>query len=92
MIYQATDAMFLGVLAVLAARFDSHQFIFEFRRMFPREYGMDLGALSSGRDPERTLHSLYAKRLRKFSGLTAVQKVWSLNVRGGRTRNQGWQQ
>ena len=90
-IYQATDLMFALVCQALPQTFDSHRFIEVVKAMFPQEYQTDL-AMRRALDPERSLHSLYAKRLRRMARLTPTRRVRSTNVRGGNTLNQEWRQ
>jgi hypothetical protein len=85
------DDVFETVLSRLEDEFESHDFIFEMMRRFPREYTYALYECRRAKDPIQTLH---AKIGRKLSGMKErvgkTRKKTSRNVRGLPSTNQFW--
>jgi len=85
------DDLFETILDRMNDEFESHDFIFEMMRRFPREYTYALYECRRAKDPIQTLH---AKIGRKLSGLKnrvgKTRKKTSRNVRGLPSTNQFW--
>lgn len=85
------DNVFETVLHRMPDEFDSHDFIFEMMRRFPREYTHSLYECRRAKDPIQTLH---AKIGRKLAGMkermAKTRRKTSRNVRGLPSTNQFW--
>lgn len=86
------DDVFETVIDHLAGRFDSHDFIFEMMRRFPREYTQSLYECRRSKDPIQTLHAKIGRKLLDFRHrIRKMQRSSSRNVRGLPSENQHWQ-
>ena len=86
------DEVFESVLDSMEANFDSHDFIFEMMRHFPREYTHALYECRRAKDPIQTLHAKIGKKLLEFDGrIHKTTRKTSRNVRGLSSRNQYWE-
>jgi hypothetical protein len=86
------DEVFETVIDHLDDRFDSHDFIFEMMRRFPREYTYSLFECRRSKDPIRTLHSKIGRKLLEFTDrIRKVERKSSQNVRGLPSENQHWE-
>ena len=86
------DDVFETIIDHLEDRFDSHDFIFEMMRRFPREYTYSLFECRRSKDPIRTLHSKIGRKILKFSDrIRKVKRKSSQNVRGLPSENQHWE-
>jgi hypothetical protein len=86
------DNVFETVIDHLGERFDSHDFIFEMMRRFPREYTHSLYECRRAKDPIQTLHAKIGRKLLDFENrIRKVQRSSSRNVRGLPSENQHWQ-
>jgi HEPN domain-containing protein len=86
------DHVFETVIAHLEDRFDSHDFIFEMMRRFPREYTSSLYECRRSKDPIQTLHAKIGRKLLEFSDLIRKAKRGSSRkVRGLPSENQHWE-
>jgi hypothetical protein len=61
---------FEAVLAVMDARFTTHQFLLRLAHDHQREYVAGLAAFSEGGMPFKDLHHALVKRLKKLDGKT----------------------
>lgn len=86
------DDVYETVLDHLEDRFDSHDFIFEMMRRFPREYTYSLFECRRSKDPIRTLHSRIGRKLLEFGDrIRKIEPKSSRNVRGLPSGNQHWE-
>ncbi|MBN2070313.1 MAG: hypothetical protein JW814_02560 [Candidatus Krumholzibacteriota bacterium] len=86
------DTVFESILEKMEDRFDSHDFIFEMMRAFPREYTIALYQCRKAKDPIRTLHSRIGRKLLDFSDrIEKSSRKASRNTRGLPSRNQYWE-
>jgi len=86
------DDVFETVIDHLEDRFDSHDFIFEMMRRFPREYTYSLFECRRSKDPIQTLHSKIGRKLLEFGDIIRkVERKASQNVRGLPSENQHWE-
>jgi hypothetical protein len=86
------DDVFETVIAHLDDRFDSHDFIFEMMRRFPREYTNSLYECRRSKDPIQTLHAKIGRKLLEFGDLIRkAERSSSRNVRGLPSGNQHWE-
>ena len=86
------DDVLEAVLAALDERFDSHDFIFEMMRRFPREYTNALYECRRAKDPIRTLHAQIGRKLAEMKGRIRKSKMTrSPNARGLPSTNQFWE-
>lgn len=86
------DTLFESILDRMKPKFDSHDFIFEMMRHFPREYTIALYECRRAKDPIRTLHSKIGRKLLGFSGrIKKTSRKASRNTRGLASRNQFWE-
>lgn len=86
------DNLFEGVLEHMEDRFDSHDFIFEMMRRFPRQYTHALYECRRSKDPIQTLHAKIGRKLLEFGGrLRKIRRKSSRNVRGLPSANQHWE-
>jgi len=86
------DEVFETIIGHLENRFDSHDFIFEMMRRFPREYTFSLYECRRSKDPIRTLHAKIGRKLLKFSDvIRKTERTSSRNVRGLPSGNQHWE-
>ncbi|RJR31556.1 MAG: hypothetical protein C4574_01005 [Candidatus Latescibacterota bacterium] len=86
------DDVFETVIDHLEPRFDSHDFIFEMMRRFPREYTHSLYECRRSKDPIQTLHAKIGRKLLDFRHrIRKMQRSSSRNVRGLPSENQHWQ-
>jgi hypothetical protein len=60
------DNVFETVLENMEDQFDSHDFIFEMMRRFPREYTKALYECRRSKDPIQTLHQKIGRKLLEF--------------------------
>ena len=60
------DDVFETIIDHLEDRFDSHDFIFEMMRRFPREYTSSLYECRRSKDPIQTLHAKIGRKLLEF--------------------------
>ena len=85
------DDVFETVIDHLEDRFDSHDFIFEMMRRFPREYTGSLYECRRSKDPIQTLHAKIGRKLLDFRHrIRKMQRSSSRNVRGLPSENQHW--
>ena len=85
------DDVFEQVLDHMPDSFDSHDFIFEMMRRFPREYTLSLYEYRRSKDPIQTLHQMIGRKLVGFSDrIRTDQKKSSQNVRGLPSENLRW--
>lgn len=86
------DDVFETIIAHLEDRFDSHDFIFEMMRRFPREYTTSLYECRRSKDPIQTLHAKIGRKLLEFGDLIRkAERTSSRNVRGLPSGNQHWE-
>jgi len=86
------DEAFETVLDHLEDRFDSHDFIFEMMRRFPREYTYSLFECRRSKDPIQTLHAKIGRKLLDFGDrIRKTERSSSQNVRGLPSGNQHWE-
>lgn len=86
------DSVFETIIDHLVDRFDSHDFIFEMMRRFPREYTYSLYECRRAKDPIQTLHAKIGRKLSDFKHrIRKVRRSSSRNVRGLPSENQHWQ-
>jgi hypothetical protein len=86
------DEVFERVIDALGENFDSHDFIFEMMRRFPREYTLSLYECRRSKDPIQTLHQKIGRKLLSFSDrIRKVERKSSQNVRGLPSENQHWE-
>ncbi len=85
------DDVFETILDHMNEEFESHDFIFEMMRRFPREYTNSLYECRRAKDPIQTLH---AKIGRKLAGMkervVKSRRKTSRNARGLTSTNQFW--
>ena len=85
------DTVFETVLEKMNDRFDSHDFIFEMMRSFPREYTAALYQCRRSKDPIQTLHSKIGRKLLDFDDrIRKSSRKSSRNTRGLPSANQFW--
>lgn len=85
------DEVFEQVLDHMPDSFDSHDFIFEMMRRFPREYTLSLYEYRRSKDPIQTLHQMIGRKLVGFSDrIRTDQRKSSQNVRGLPSENLHW--
>jgi hypothetical protein len=85
------DDVFETILASMESEFESHDFIFEMMRHFPREYTWSLYECRRAKDPIRTLHAKIGRKLSEMKGrIVKTRKKSSRNVRGLTSSNQFW--
>ena len=85
------DTLFEAILDKMEDNFDSHDFIFEMMRFFPREYTHALYECRRAKDPIQTLHAKIGRKLLTFSDrIVKRRKGASRNPRGLPSRNQYW--
>ena len=86
------EDVFETIIAHLEGRFDSHDFIFEMMRRFPREYTYSLFECRRSKDPIRTLHSKIGRKLLEFGDrIRTIERKSSQNVRGLPSGNRHWE-
>ena len=86
------DRVFESILENISDHFDSHDFIFEMMRHFPREYTNALYECRRAKDPIQTLHAKIGRKLLEFKGsIKKTRRTSSRNTRGLPSRNQHWQ-
>jgi hypothetical protein len=86
------DELFESILDAMNDQFDSHDFIFEMMRHYPREYTRALYECRRSKDPIQTLHAKIGKKLLDFRGrIRKTRRKASRNVRGLPSDNQYWQ-
>jgi len=86
------DNLFEDVLEHMEERFDSHDFIFEMMRRFPRQYTHALYECRRSKDPIQTLHAKIGRKLLEYGGrLRKTRRKSSRNVRGLPSANQYWE-
>lgn len=86
------DEAFDVVIGNMDEEFDSHDFIFEMMRRFPREYTHALFECRRSKDPIQTLHAKIGRKLLDFRGrIRKTRRKHSRNVRGLHSDNQYWQ-
>ena len=85
------DDVFETVLGRMNEEFESHDFIFEMMRRFPREYTHALYECRRAKDPIQTLHAKIGRKLSVMKGrIGKTRKKTSRNVRGLPSTNQFW--
>ncbi len=85
------DDVFEAILASMENEFESHDFIFEMMRHFPREYTYSLYECRRAKDPIRTLHAKIGRKLSDMKDRIAKTRMKSSrNVRGLTSSNQFW--
>ena len=85
------DEVFETILEKLDDKFESHDFIFEMMRRFPREYTVALYECRRAKDPIQTLHAKIGRKLSGMKGrISKTRKKTSRNVRGLPSTNQFW--
>ena len=86
------DEVFETIIENLGPQFDSHDFIFDMMRHYPREYAKALYECRRSKDPIQSLHAKIGKKLLHFNGtIRKVRSKSSRNVRGLPSRNQYWE-
>ena len=86
------DELFESILEKMKDQFDSHDFIFEMMRHYPRQYTHALYECRRAKDPIQTLHSKIGKKLLDFRGrIRKMRRKTSRNVRGLPSENQFWE-
>ncbi len=86
------DNVFETILEKMEDQFDSHDFIFEMMRRFPREYTKALYECRRSKDPIQTLHQKIGRKLLEFRPrIRKTRRTSSRNVRGLPSANQYWQ-
>lgn len=86
------DTMFESILDKMEDRFDSHDFIFEMMRHFPREYTHALYECRRSKDPIQTLHAKIGRKLLEFEDrIGKSHRRSTRNTRGLPSRNQFWE-
>lgn len=86
------DDLFESILEKMNDQFDSHDFIFEMMRHYPRQYTHALYECRRAKDPIQTLHAKIGKKLLDFRGrIRKTRRTASRNVRGLPSRNQHWE-
>jgi hypothetical protein len=86
------DELFETIISHLEDRFDSHDFIFEMMRRFPRAYTFSLYECRRSKDPIQTLHAKIGRKLLEFSDvIRKASRASSRNVRGLPSGNQHWE-
>lgn len=86
------DRVFDTVIDNLEDKFDSHDFIFEMMRRFPREYTNALYECRRAKDPIQTLHGMIGRKLLEFKDrIRKTKRKASRNVRGLPSENQHWE-
>jgi hypothetical protein len=86
------DELFESILDTMGDQFDSHDFIFEMMRHYPREYTHALFECRRSKDPIQSLHAKIGKKLLDFkSRIRKKRKKSSRNVRGLPSTNQFWE-
>ena len=85
------DDVFQTILKNMPDEFDSHDFIFDMMRHFPRQYTNALYQCRRSKDPIQTLHAKIGRKLLGFEGQIAkTRKKSSRNPRGLPSTNQHW--
>lgn len=85
------DDVFETILDRMEDEFESHDFIFEMMRHFPREYTVSLYECRRAKDPIQTLHAKIGRKLSDMKGrISKTRKKTSRNVRGLPSTNQFW--
>jgi hypothetical protein len=85
------DDVFETILGRMKGEFESHDFIFEMMRRFPREYTHALYECRRAKDPIQTLHAKIGRKLAGMKGrIGKTRKKTSRNVRGLTSTNQFW--
>ena len=85
------DDVFETILGRMDDDFESHDFIFEMMRRFPREYTYSLFECRRAKDPIQTLHAKIGRKLSDMKERIAkTRKKSSRNVRGLTSTNQFW--
>ena len=85
------DEVFETILEKLDDEFESHDFIFEMMRRFPREYTKALYECRRSKDPIQTLHQKIGRKLLEFRPrIRKLRLKSSQNVRGLPSANQFW--
>ena len=85
------DEVFETILEKLDDKFESHDFIFEMMRRFPREYTQALYECRRSKDPIQTLHQKIGRKLLEFRPrIQKIRRISSRNVRGLPSTNQLW--
>ena len=87
------DDVFETIIGHLEDRFDSHDFIFEMMRRFPRAYTSSLYECRRSKDPIQTLHAKIGRKLLEFGDLIrkVERRTSSRNARGLPSGNQHWE-
>lgn len=86
------DEVFETIIENLGPQFDSHDFIFDMMRHYPREYTKALYECRRSKDPIQSLHAKIGKKLLDFNEtIRKVRKKSSRNVRGLPSTNQYWE-
>jgi hypothetical protein len=85
------DDVFETIIDSLEDDFDSHDFIFEMMRRYPRDYTKALYECRRAKDPIQTLHAKIGRKLLDFDDrIRKTRRKASRNVRGLHSRNQYW--
>lgn len=86
------DEIFETIIGNMNERFDSHDFIFEMMRRYPRQYTHALYECRRSKDPIQTLHGMIGRKLLEFNDrIRKTMRKASRNVRGLPSENQYWQ-
>jgi hypothetical protein len=86
------DEVFESIIENLGPQFDSHDFIFDMMRHYPRDYTKALYECRRSKDPIQTLHAKIGRKLLEFNAtIRKVRRKSSRNVRGLPSRNQYWE-
>ncbi len=85
------DELFESIIDVMPEEFDSHDFIFEMMRHYPRQYTNALYECRRSKDPIHTLHAMIGRKLLSFQGrIRKINRKTSRNPRGLPSSNQYW--
>jgi len=85
-----TDAMLEASIQRMDEDFDSHAVITDLMTHSSQDYVRDLYAHVDHSDPILAHHAVLGTRLGSRQSIERTQKVFSPNVRGQTTENQGW--
>jgi hypothetical protein len=85
------DDVFDTLIDKMEDDFDSHDFIFEMMRRFPRQYTVALYECRRAKDPIQTLHAKIGRKLSEYGArISKSRRKKSRNVRGLHSGNQFW--
>ena len=86
------DELLETIIDKMDDRFDSHDFIFEMMRRFPRQYTNALYECRRSKDPIQTLHAKIGRKLLDFDvKIRKTRRKTSRNIRGLSSENLYWE-